>query len=101
MIVSPGATIRNPRVNLLLAGRRAKFTVCQAISMAITVVLPAPVANFNASRNNSGFASALAFRKCSRKRAPFFPAWGATSVSQIAVSTASIWQKKGLTPLNS
>jgi len=27
--------------------------------------------------------------------------FGATSVSQIAVSAASIWQKKGRTPVNS
>jgi hypothetical protein len=29
------------------------------------------------------------------KRSPALPSWGATSVSQIAVSTASTWQKKG------
>jgi hypothetical protein len=33
------------------------------------------------------------------KRLPFLE-WGATSVSQIAVSTASTWQKNGRTPLN-
>ena len=31
---------------------------------------------------------------CFRRSRPAFR-WGATSVSQIAVSTASIWQKKG------
>ena len=59
-MVMPGATIRKPRENCLLAGRRTAFTVCQAISMAITVVLPAPVASFRAMRNSSGLAFALA-----------------------------------------
>jgi hypothetical protein len=34
--------------------------VCQAMSIAITVVLPAPVASFSASRISSGLASLLA-----------------------------------------
>src|SRR3546814_9576447 len=50
-MVMPGATTRKPRVNRLLVGRRTALTVCQAISMAITVVLPAPVASFRASRS--------------------------------------------------
>ncbi|CAN5651623.1 hypothetical protein BH24ACT18_BH24ACT18_19430 [soil metagenome] len=50
----PGATIRNPRVNLLLWGLRTALMVCQAISMAITVILPAQVASFKASRMISG-----------------------------------------------
>ena len=71
-----------------LPGRRTALTVCQAMSMAMTVVLPAPVASFSARRESSGFASALAVARCSRN---FFPlaACGATSVSQMAVSTAS------------
>ena len=36
---------RNPRVNFLLLGRTAALIVCHAMSMAMTVVLPAPVAN--------------------------------------------------------
>jgi hypothetical protein len=39
--------------------------------MAMTVVLPAPVASLRARRVSSGFASALAFARCSRN---FFPA---------------------------
>jgi hypothetical protein len=69
--------------------------VCQAMSIAMTVVLPAPVASFSARRISSGLASLLALARCSRKRLPGFPDCGATSVSQMAVSTASIWQKKG------
>ena len=42
--------------------------VCQAISIAMTVVLPAPVASFSARRISSGLASLLALARCSRKR---------------------------------
>jgi hypothetical protein len=37
-----------------MAAGPAALTVCQAISMAMTVVLPAPVASFKASRISSG-----------------------------------------------
>ena len=67
---------------------RAEFSVCQAISIAITVVLPAPVASLKAMRRRSGLASAL------RARSRSSSCFGATSVSQMAVSAASIWQKK-------
>lgn len=77
------------------------LTVCQAISIAITVVLPAPVASFSAKRISSGLASLLAFAICSSIATPDFPILGATSVNQIAVSTASIWQKNGRIPANS
>ena len=76
-------------MNLWLFGRRTALTVCHAISMAITVVLPAPVASLRARREISGLASALAFSRCSRKPLPAF-SFGATSVSQMAVSAASI-----------
>ncbi len=92
--------MRKPRVNFLDPGRRTALTVCQAISMAMTVVLPAPVASLRARRISSGLASWLASVRCFRKRSPALPIWGATSVSQMAVSTASIWQKKGRRPLN-
>ena len=67
--------------------------------MAITVVLPAPVASLRASRISPGLASSLALARYSRTRLPV-AVLGATSVSQMAVSTASIWQKKGRTPAN-
>ena len=44
--------------------------VCQAMSIAMTVVLPAPVASFSASRISSGLASALALARCSRNLFP-------------------------------
>src|SRR4029453_17774170 len=99
-MVKPGATIRKPRVNLLLLGRRTALIVCQAISIAMTVVLPAPVANLSASRISSGLASLLALARCSKKDFAALPAFEATSVSQIAVSTASTWQKNGRMLLN-
>ncbi len=99
-MVMPGVTTRKPRVKRLLLGRRTAFTVCQAISIAITVVLPAPVASLSASRLSSGLASAFAFFRCSRKPRPTRSP-GATSVSQIAVSIASSWQKNGRMPWNS
>src|SRR5271157_3860533 len=64
-MVMPGATTRKPRENVLLLGWRAALTVCHAMIIAMTVVLPAPVASFSARRSGSGFASALAFRMCS------------------------------------
>ena len=42
----------------------------------MTVVLPAPVASFSASRANSGFASSFALSRCSRKRRPAIPSVG-------------------------
>jgi hypothetical protein len=80
----------------LVPGWRTALTVCQAISIAMTVVLPAPVASFSATRSSSGFASLLAPRICVQILAPAAARSEATSASQIAVSTASIWQKKGL-----
>ena len=41
-MVRPGATTKKPRVKCLLPGRRTALIVCHAISMAMTVVLPAP-----------------------------------------------------------
>ncbi len=96
----PGVTIKKPRVNFLLEGRRTALIVCQTISIAMTVVFPAPVASFRARRRSSGLASLLALAICSIKRLPIFPAFGATSVSQMAVSTASTWQKNGRMSLN-
>ena len=83
---------------VLAAGRRTALTVCQAISIAMTVVLPAPVASFSARRNSSGLASLLARREVLEEALAVLRDCGATSVSQIAVSTASTWQKNGRTP---
>ena len=53
MIVMPGVTIRKAREKSF-ESLRAAFTACQAISMAMTVVLPLPVAIFMARRNSAG-----------------------------------------------
>ena len=102
----PGVTIRKFLVNCRRCGCRTALTVCQAISMAITVVLPAPVAIFSARRNSSGLACSLApamwRRMTSYSRRRLVPAdiRPATSVSHITVSAASTWQKKGRYPAN-
>jgi len=54
----------------------------------------APVASFNAGRIRSGLTLSLAEARSASSRLPLFD-WGATSVGQIAVSAASIWQKSG------
>ena len=56
----PGVTTKKPRVKRELFGRRTALIVCQAISIAITVVLPAPVASLTARRATPGFASSFA-----------------------------------------
>ena len=88
-MVMPGATTRKPRVKRLLLGCRTALMVCHAMIMAITVVLPAPVASFRARRDSSGLASLLALARRSRRRRPICPDLGATSVSQMTVSAAS------------
>jgi hypothetical protein len=60
-MVMPGVTMRNPLLKRLLPDARTAFVVCQAISIAMTVVLPAPVAIFIARRKSSGFEAALPF----------------------------------------
>ena len=52
-----------------LLGRRTALIVCQAINMAMTVVLPAPVASFSASLDRSGFACSFALFEMFEKRA--------------------------------
>ena len=84
---------------VLTARRRTALIVCQAMSMAMTVVLPAPVASFSARRISSGLASLFAAARWSRMLLPAVEC-GATSVSQMAVSTASTWQKNGRISLN-
>ena len=96
-MVIPGVMIRNPFVKIFDAAERAALTAAQAISIAITVVLPAPVASFSAIRKISGLASRFDSSKWRK-----MPVYGrrprATSLSQIAFSTASIWQKNGRGP---
>ena len=60
------------------------------MSMAITVVLPEPVANLKAMRKISGFACSLDSFRRFNIASVLFPILGATSDNHIAVSTASI-----------
>ena len=97
--LSPGsqrfdAPTRHAPVKGLLPGRRTALTVCQAINIAMTVVFPAPVASFSASRISSGLASLLAEAKWSTRRLPNLDC-GATSVRQIAVSTPRLGRGTG------
>ena len=59
-MVTPGVTTRNPRVKRGLEGRRTALIVCQAITSAITVVFPAPVASFSAIRFSPACGSGVA-----------------------------------------
>src|SRR5947207_715813 len=64
--------------------------VCQAIIIAMTVVLPAPVASLRANRISSGLASLLALARCSRKRLPVLPSFGATPIFNGALRRLAI-----------
>src|SRR5262245_25867168 len=88
LMVMPGVTMRKASVKVLELGRLALLMACHAISIAITVVLPAPVASFMARRNRPGLAASLwaVMALASSWVALFF---GATSVSQMMVSAAS------------
>ena len=88
-------------MNLGLPGRRTALIVCHAMSIAMTVVLPVPVASFRATRSRPGFDWSFACLRCSVNLLPSLPRCGATSVSQMMVSAASTWQKNGREPLNS
>ena len=66
----------------------ALFNVCHAISIAITTVLPVPVAILCATRNKPGLASSLKRRRSLTKCAS--PWRSAHSARKMAVSNASI-----------
>ena len=87
-MVMPGVTMRNAFENLSDPGARTALSVCHAMSIAMTVVLPAPVAILSARRSSSGFASRLR-ASMSRQRCAYCRFVFATSISQIRVSTAS------------
>jgi hypothetical protein len=79
----------------LLLGWRTALSVCQAINIAITVVLPEPVAIFIARRTSSGLACSLAPRMCSQNLVLRLPSFGTTSVSQMIVYS-STWPRISL-----
>ena len=55
----PGVTTRNVSENRRSFGSAILFKACQAMSMAMTTVLPEPVAIFIAMRLRPGFDAAL------------------------------------------
>ena len=61
-MVMPGVTIRKVSEKRPSCGLACLLSVCQAISMAMTTVLPAPVAIFIATRLSPGFDDSLASR---------------------------------------
>ncbi len=50
----PGVTMRNVSENRASCGLASLLSVCQAMSMAMTTVLPEPVAIFKASAEQAG-----------------------------------------------
>ena len=91
----PGVTTRKPRVNCLLCGRLTALTVCQAISIAIRVVLPAPVASFSAGTHELGIGVAVRGGEMVEDSLRALAGWGATSVSQMVVSTPRPGRRMG------
>jgi hypothetical protein len=69
-MVMPGVTMRKASPKRESWGLPILFSVCQAISMAITTVLPEPIAILNAMRLSSGLCESLASFNCRRIHAP-------------------------------
>jgi hypothetical protein len=61
-MVMPGVTMRKASPNRRSCGLATLLSVCQAISIAITTVLPVPVAILCATRNRPGLASSAKVR---------------------------------------
>ncbi len=58
-MVIPGVTMRNASENLPFCEGSCLFSVCHVISIAMTTVLPLPVAILNAIRYSGEFPSLL------------------------------------------
>ena len=72
-MVIPGVTIKNVSEKRVSCGLARLLSVCQAISMAITTVLPEPVAILNAVRGRPGFDVSFASRTAfSIHASPYF-----------------------------
>ena len=80
-MVMPGATMRNESLNRASCGASSLLSACQAMSIAMTTVLPLPVAILKAMRSRPGFAPSLASR--SRVSRYGLPNLGAYSVRKI------------------
>ena len=87
----PGVTTRKASENRLSWVLASLFSACQAMSIAMTTVLPEPVAILKAIRYSPGFRAWPSSRSLFSIHGWRLPA---TSARKIAVSSASIWQKK-------
>ena len=88
----PWVTTRKRLVKRASRGLCAWFSVCQAMSIAMTTVLPEPVAIFNAVRGRPELCTAFASSRRRRQSVPDHRPRPATSARKIAVSAASLWQ---------
>ena len=71
----PGVTIRKVSEKRASCGLASLFSVCQAMSMAMTTVLPEPVAILKAMRGRPGFDVSFASRSAfSIQASPYFRA---------------------------
>ena len=74
-MVMPGVTMRNVSEKRASCGLASLLSVCQAMSMAMTTVLPEPVAILKAMRGRPGFDVSLASRIAfSIQASPYFSA---------------------------
>ncbi len=71
----PGVTMRKASEKRASCGLASLLSACQAMSIAMTTVLPLPVAIFKAMRKSNGLAPALARRSSfSIQASPYLPA---------------------------
>src|SRR5680860_1563309 len=95
-MVIPGVTTRNRLTKRGSRGLVTLFSVCHAISIAITTVLPEPVAIFSATRGRPALCSPLTSPSSVRQSriTPYDVLRPLTSARKIAVSAASRWAKR-------
>ena len=97
-MVMPGVTTRKPRVNLPLRGPARRVDGLPGDQHGHDGGLAGARGQLERQPLQAGVGVVVAFCRCLRNSLP--PRLrGATSLSQTAVSTASIWQKKGRRPL--
>ena len=95
----PGVTIRKPRLNSLAARVAHGVDRLPGDQHRHDGRLAGAGGHLHGEPHSSGLACSLAPWMCSQNFSVRLPSFGATSVSQMIVSTASTWQKKGRTIL--
>ena len=85
-MVNPGVTTRNRLANVRSYGAWTLLIACHAVSIAMTTVLPVPVAIFSAT-----LEALVVLDVCSSSALRAHPAWclAAASSRKLAVSAAS------------